>query len=85
MPFSFPSSPTVGQTSAQANGRTYVWDGYSWGLVSNVSGHAATHTLGGADQISVDGTQVTSGTVADARLSTRTQAALNLFLWTNYR
>ena len=41
MPFSFPSSPTVGQTSAQ-NGRTYVWSGYAWDLTSNVAGHAAT-------------------------------------------
>lgn len=33
MPFSFPSSPTVGTTSVQ-NGRTYVWTGLAWELSS---------------------------------------------------
>ena len=31
MPFTFPSSPTVGQTSTQ-NGRSYTWSGYAWEL-----------------------------------------------------
>jgi len=34
MPFSFPSSPTVGQLSRQ-NGRIYRWNGYSWDLLSD--------------------------------------------------
>jgi hypothetical protein len=50
MPLSFPSSPTVGQTSAQ-NGRTYVWSGYAWELTGNVAGHAASHASSGADAI----------------------------------
>lgn len=32
MPFSFPSSPTVGQQSVQ-NGRTFSWTGYVWEIV----------------------------------------------------
>jgi len=32
MPFSFPSSPSVGDKSTQ-NGREYVWTGYAWELV----------------------------------------------------
>ena len=33
MPFSFPSSPSVGQQSTQ-NGRTYSWSGSAWELVA---------------------------------------------------
>lgn len=33
MPFSFPSSPTVGQTSTQ-NGRVYRWSGSAWEFAS---------------------------------------------------
>lgn len=33
MPFTFPSSPTVGQQSTQ-NGRVYAWSGSAWELVS---------------------------------------------------
>jgi hypothetical protein len=33
MPFSFPSSPSVGQQSQQ-NGRTYSWSGAAWELVA---------------------------------------------------
>lgn len=68
MPLSFPSSPTVGQTSTQ-NGRTYTWDGYAWGLSSNVAGHASTHSSGGSDALSLAASQITSGSLADARLS----------------
>ena len=50
MSLSFPSSPTVGQTSSQ-NGRTYTWSGYAWELASNVAGHAAQHATGGSDAI----------------------------------
>jgi hypothetical protein len=34
MPFSFPSSPTIGQYSRQ-NNRVYKWNGYSWDLFYN--------------------------------------------------
>lgn len=57
MPLSFPSSPTVGQTSAQ-NGRQYTWDGYAWNLSSNVAGHASTHGAGAADAVTIQASQV---------------------------
>lgn len=50
MPLSFPSSPSVGDQSAQ-NGRTYSWDGYAWTLVASVETHASTHATGGSDAI----------------------------------
>jgi hypothetical protein len=37
MPFSFPSSPSVGQQSTQ-NGRTYSWSGAAWELVAASGG-----------------------------------------------
>ncbi len=37
MPFSFPSSPTVGQTSTQ-NDRAYLWTGHAWELVAASGG-----------------------------------------------
>jgi hypothetical protein len=37
MPFSFPASPAVGDTSTQ-NGREYIWTGYAWELVAASSG-----------------------------------------------
>ena len=36
MALSFPSSPSVGQTSTQ-NGRVYTWSGYTWQLTGNVA------------------------------------------------
>lgn len=59
MPLSFPSSPTIGQTSAQ-NGRTYVWSGYAWELTGNVAGHAASHGSSGADAITITAAQVSN-------------------------
>lgn len=59
MPFSFPSSPTVGQQSVQ-NGRTYQWDGYAWNLVNNISTHASTHAASGSDPINIDSSQVSN-------------------------
>lgn len=70
MPLSFPASPTNGQQSLQ-NGRLYAWNGSNaWELVATVTGHASSHSSGGGDAISIDCSQVTSGTLADARLST---------------
>jgi len=37
MPFSFPSSPSVGQQSQQ-NGRTFSWNGHAWELVAASGG-----------------------------------------------
>jgi hypothetical protein len=68
MSITFPSSPTTGQTAA-VNGRTYSWNGYAWNLVANVSGHAASHASGGADALTLAASQIASGTLADARLS----------------
>lgn len=68
MPFSFPSSPTVGQTSTQ-NGREYTWSGYAWELSgTNISPHGSTHASGGSDSLSLAASQITSGTIATARL-----------------
>jgi len=64
----FPASPTTGQTAA-VNGRTYSWDGYAWSLLANVPGHASSHASGGADALTLAASQITSGTLADARLS----------------
>jgi hypothetical protein len=52
MPFSFPSSPTVGDQSTQ-NGRVYQWTGSAWELVPNAATFDAANL---------------SGTVALARL-----------------
>ena len=84
MPFSFPSSPTLNQQSTQ-NGRVYQWNGYAWDLVGNVANHASSHTLGGVDQISISASQVASGTLSDSILSSKAQAAINLYLWSNFR
>lgn len=65
MPFSFPNNPTIGQQSTQ-NGRVYQWTGSAWQLV-------ATPTA-------IDGAAITSGTLADARLSANARQAIdNLF------
>jgi hypothetical protein len=52
MPFSFPSSPTVGDQSTQ-NGRVYQWTGSAWEIVPVPT--------------TVDAGNLT-GTVAEARL-----------------
>lgn len=77
MPLSFPSSPTVGQTSTQ-NGRTFTWSGYAWELSSNVAGHASTHGSAGSDAVSLDASQIATGTLADARLSGNVILAANI-------
>lgn len=58
MSFSFPSSPSVGQTSVQ-NGRTYEWSGYTWDLVKNIATHASNHASSGTDPISISSSQIT--------------------------
>jgi hypothetical protein len=79
MALSFPSSPTVGQTSAQ-NGRTYTWSGYAWELATNVAVHASSHSASGGDPITPSSigaaatshvhsaSDITSGTLSQARL-----------------
>lgn len=97
MPFSFPASPSVGQTSVQ-NGRTYVWTSLgTWELTGNVAGHSATHASGGSDAITPSSigaaaashthtaAAITSGTLANARLTTRARASMNLYLWSAFR
>lgn len=62
MPFSFPSSPSVGATSTQ-NGRQYQWTGYAWELVAASGGSglswssvpASATAAGTAGQIAYDG------------------------------
>lgn len=77
MSITFPASPTSGQTAA-VNGRTYSWDGYTWNLVANVPGHASSHATGGVDALSLAASQVTSGTLSDARLSSNVTVNQNL-------
>jgi hypothetical protein len=68
----FPSSPTSGQQATEG-GRLYAWNGSNaWELVANVAGHAASHASGGADAISIAASQLTSGTIATARLASGT-------------
>jgi hypothetical protein len=57
MPFSFPSSPTVGQQSTQ-NSRVYSWTGSAWELVSTPG--------------SLDASAIATGTLATARLGSGT-------------
>lgn len=45
MPFSFPSSPSVGQQSTQ-NGRVYQWTGAAWELAATVTGLAPLAVTG---------------------------------------
>jgi hypothetical protein len=60
MPFSFPSSPSVGQQSTQ-NGRAYSWSGYAWELVAPSGGlswssvPASATASGTAGAIAYDG------------------------------
>lgn len=62
MALSFPSSPTVGQTSTQ-NGRQYTWSGYAWELSSNVAGHGSTHGSSGSDPVTIAAGQITGLTI----------------------
>lgn len=65
---SFPASPTVGQQATEG-GRLFQWSGYAWEIVANVSAHAASHAASGSDPLTLSTSQITSGTLADARLS----------------
>jgi len=73
MPFSFPSSPSVGQQSVQ-NGRTYSWTGAAWELVaaSGSSGlswssvPASATATGTAGQIAYDGSYFYIATATNA-------------------
>lgn len=63
MALSFPSSPSVGQTSSQ-NGRQYTWSGYAWELSgTNISPHASTHGATGSDPVTVAASQITGLTI----------------------
>lgn len=88
----FPSSPTVGQQVTES-GRAYQWTGTVWNLVSVVAGHAATHSAGAADAVTIATSQITglasvatsgsaadlsAGTLPDARLSGNVITAANL-------
>jgi hypothetical protein len=96
MPLSFPASPTLNQQSTQ-NGRIYTWTGTVWEFVASVAAHKSTHATGGVDALTASdigaaaishthsGADIISGTVPDARLSSNVQAAMNLYLWANFR
>jgi len=72
---SFPASPAVGNQWTEG-GRLYAWDGYAWSLVANVTGHSASHAAGGSDPLTLAASQIGSGTLEDARLSS------NIPTWT---
>jgi hypothetical protein len=90
MPFSFPSSPTVNQTSVQ-NGRVYRWTGSAWEILVSTA-QSSVVSLGGLTgtlQI-VAGSNVTVTTAANSIVissaqSTQTAAAPNLLAWTTIR
>lgn len=64
----FPSNPSVGQQATES-GRTYAYAGNNvWNLVSTVAGHASTHSSGAADAVSIDASQVTTGTLSQSRV-----------------
>lgn len=74
----FPSSPTVGQTTTES-GRTYVYMGSKvWNLVSTVAGHAATHSAGAADAITIQTSQISD-------LAAGANAAARMYLWQTFR
>jgi hypothetical protein len=78
MPLSFPSSPTVGQTSTQ-NGRQYTWSGYAWELSgTNISPHASTHAASGSDPVTLTVSQISD-------LAAGANAAARMFLWQTFR
>ncbi|NBW21487.1 MAG: hypothetical protein EBR82_77370, partial [Caulobacteraceae bacterium] len=79
MPFTFPASPTIGDTSTQ-NGRTYRWSGYAWEIVSTYTLPIATTSSVGAVQVgtglSVDASGVLSATATAYTLPTATSSVL---------
>jgi hypothetical protein len=77
MALSFPSSPTVGQTSSQ-NGRLYTWSGYAWELTGNVAGHSTTHGASGSDPVTVAVSQISD-------LAAGANAAARMYLWQTFR
>jgi hypothetical protein len=77
MALSFPSSPTVGQTSTQ-NGRQFTWSGYAWELSSNVAGHASTHAASGSDPVTLTVSQISD-------LAAGNNAAARMYLWQTFR
>lgn len=60
MPFSFPSSPSIGDKSTQ-NSREYEWSGYAWEIVATPAALSAS--------------VITSGTFDAARLPLATTGA----------
>jgi len=71
MPFSFPASPSVGDTSTQ-NGRTYSWSGYAWEIVATPAALPASVITSGTLDIARIPTGTSSSTVCvgnDSRLS----------------
>jgi hypothetical protein len=76
MPFSFPSSPTVGDQSTQ-NGRVYQWTGSAWEIVpipTSVDAGNLTGTVALARIPSLPASQIGSGSLDAARLPLSTTA-----------
>lgn len=78
MPFTFPSSPTVGQQSTQ-NGRVYQWTGSAWEIAAASASIDASAISSGTLDVaripSLPASQITSGVFPAARLGTGTADA----------
>ncbi|NBW23495.1 MAG: hypothetical protein EBR82_87695 [Caulobacteraceae bacterium] len=81
MPFSFPASPTVSDTSTQ-NGRTYSWSGYAWEIVATPAALPASVITSGTLDVARIPTGTSSSTVCvgnDARIAGSKYASVLLF------
>lgn len=75
----FPNSPTLNQIFS-ASGRTWKWNGTTWGTVASTTiaptAHASSHAAAGADAVTVAQSQVTNlATDLAAKASTTDLAA----------
>jgi hypothetical protein len=70
----------VGQSITQGHVVKMGSSAPEWGAAPAPSSHAASHQDGGTDELSLDGSQITSGTVGVARLATSGTASGATFL-----
>jgi len=76
----FPNNPSVNDTFL-AGSKQYIWDGTTWSIVQSTNTlHAATHTSGGSDSVTLAQSQITGLTTdlgnkaSSTDLSTHTSA-----------
>lgn len=70
MPFDFPNSPTIGQTTTGPTGGRYQWDGIKWKTVGDNAGNLPPGGLTGNVQYNNAGVL---GGMTDVQLTTRVQ------------